>query len=212
MKHSFVLIARWKRRDRDDMQFCDDGSKFVDDCDFALSAAAFAEVQSSFGVCHDVDRFATRANRRTERFFSRFWCRGAAGVDSFTHDWDAPVDGQRPMSWVHPPRAMACRALRHAQLCGARGTFVLPLDRREVWWPVVSAGAAWITEKDGAERRLTLRRARGLLCRGGAFGDDAAGSDGPPLPAGHRDLLVVNIDFRGHGSFAPALHLAAVAA
>ena len=127
------------------------------------------------------------------------------------HDWDAPVNGLRPMNWVHPPRAMACRALRHAQLCGAQGTFLLPLDRRKVWWLLVVAGAAWVTDHDGVERRLKLRRGRGrgLLCRGGAFDGDAACTDGARAPSSFCDLLAVNVDFRGHSSVANVLSLGA---
>ena len=97
------------------MQFCDDGSKLPgDDCDFALARHIFLDIESKWHVRHSVDCFASRANRRCEKFFSSFSCRGTAAVDAFSEHWGrAPEGGSRPDCWLHPPRALVLQTIRH---------------------------------------------------------------------------------------------------
>ena len=204
MQHSFVLVPRWARRSVDFMQFCDTGSKLPDDdCDFALARHIFLDIQSKWHVRHSVDCFASRANRRCEKFFSRFSCRGTAAVDAFSEHWGrAPEGGSRPDCWLHPPRALVLQTIRHLQACGGRGTIVVPFDRRCVWWPLVLQRAPWVVRRDGKALWRRVRRGRGVLCRGGGFdADGGAGArplmDGRPLAPGHCDLLVIRLDFAG---------------
>ena len=132
-------------------------------------------------------------------FFAWFDCEGAAGVDAYAFDWSKDPTGasaERPRCWVHPPRAQVARALRHMQRCGARGVVLVPLDRSELWWPLVAQGCRGAVSTGGVEHRCAFRRRRGLLW-----------SDGRPRPAGYRDLLAVRLDFAGCSIKAPARRL-----
>ena len=100
-------------------------------------------------------------------------------------DWNAHAKGERrPDNWLHPPRGMVGRVLRHMEVCGARGTVVVPLNTREIWWPLVAAGAHGAVWRDGAPMRMKLHRRRGLLWK-----------QGRKMAPGYRDLLVVRLDF-----------------
>ena len=77
--------------------------------------------------------------------------------------------------------------------CKARGVVLVPLDRSELWWPLVARGSKGAVVVDGVERRCAFRRRRGLLW-----------SDGRPCRAGYRDLLAVQLDFAVSGGRAPA--------
>jgi site-specific DNA-cytosine methylase len=184
MRHSLVLVPRWRRRCTFDLQLCDDLGK-LDDCDYQLAPRLFSELQKRWRVCHTVDCFASSTNKLTEKFFSKFWCQGTAGVDAFARSWRGED------CWLHPPRCLVGLVVRQLMTSRARGTVLVPLDRSEVWWPLVAAGSRGaVRAPDGVpgesgELRWTLRRRRGLLRSGGAA-----------LPPGFRDLVAVRLDFR----------------
>jgi len=205
MKHSFVLVPRWRVRSGRIPQFCDDGSKFSDSCDFALSRYWFSRIQSEWDLSYSCDCFSSRSNCRVSRFFSRFHCRDSAGVEAFSMDWNAVVDRHRPNNWIHPPRALANRAIRHLQTCRGRGTLVLPFDRRCQWWPLLLPSSPWVQRCGDVPMRRRLRRADGLLVRGGRFGGAAPLTDGLRLKRGSRDILVVHVDFSGYNFLNTAL-------
>ena len=60
---------------------------------------------------------------------------------------------------------------------------MVPLDRSELWWPLVAPGCRGAVTVGGVERRCAFRRRRGLLWSGGR-----------PLKAGYRDLLAVQLE------------------
>ena len=196
MRNSFVLVPRWRRRNTDDMQQMDTGTK-MDSCDFQLEPRVFAALEAKWKISHAVDCFATKANTLTADFYSRFYCRGSSGVDALAYDWARavgtawkpgrqPVAQSRPWCWVHPPRAMIGQTLRHMQRCGAKATVLVPLDRSEVWWPLVAAGSRGTVTSGGRPRRRRIfRRRTGLLNKSGA-----------PMAPGFRDLIAVQVDFR----------------
>ena len=206
LRNSFVLVPRWRRRSCDDLQQMDDGSK-LDSCDYQLAPAVFAELETEWDISHGLDCFATKANALKDAFYSRFHCRGSAGVDAMAFDWAKPVGTRwtaaagastmcattvarrdtRNWCWAHPPRAMVGQAVRHMQRCGARGTVLVPLDRKAIWWPLVAPGSRGTVAEDGEPRpRRVFRRRRGLLWRRGV-----------PSPPGFRDLVAVQLDFAG---------------
>jgi hypothetical protein len=185
LKHSVVLVPRWKRRSTQLAQLCDDIGK-IDDCDYSLDAREFEWLAGAWGR-PSLDCFASEANAVVDAFFAWFDCKGCAGVDALAHDWSRDPRGRssaRPRCWIHPPRAKVAVALRHMQRCGARGVVLVPLDRSELWWPLVAPGCRGAVTVGGVERRCAFRRRRGLLWSGGR-----------PLKAGYRDLLAVQLDF-----------------
>jgi hypothetical protein len=142
VRHSFTLVPRWKRRNRKDLVLCNSGSKLPDDCDYGLDRDVFAGIERELRVRHTRDCFASESNALTPVFVSKYHCVGSLDVDAMALDWNARAKGERrPDNWLHPPRGMVGRVLRHMKVCGARGTVVVPLNTRDIWWPLVAAGA-----------------------------------------------------------------------
>ena len=65
------------------------------------------------------------------RFHSRFLCPGTEAVDTFTANWEGEL------CWLVPPLYLVSRALRHAELCKAKGTLAVPLWKSAVYWPLL---------------------------------------------------------------------------
>ena len=185
MRHSLVLHCRWRRRDRATMSRADDGSKFPDTCDYQLDPRQLRRIERALNVTHTCDVFAATSNALLPRFFSRHGCPGAAAVDAFAQDL-----GLEAECWMHPPRARIGQAIQHLRNCGGSGTILVPLNTREVWWPLVGEGARGTSR--GA--RVRIHRADGILRRAGAV----------PLRRGRFDLIAVRLDFRGHRQRAQA--------
>ena len=183
LANSMIVHYRWKRRDTADLQLCDDGSK-MDTCDFQLDEQELLRLESDWMIKHTVDGFATAANALKERFFSQMHCLTTAGVDFFFQD----LDGEDV--WAHPPRHRIAETVRRLQICGAVGTILVPMDRTQLWWPLVAPGARGTVMSGGQtgkrrHLRRVYKRRRGLLRRKGRM-----------LPKGYRDLLAVRLDFR----------------
>jgi len=173
------VLPRWLRRCH--LQEEDDGSKFTDLSDYRLGDEAFHEVQRELGSPeYTHDRFSSDVNRRAGAHFnSRFHCPGSDGVDAFTQDWGLGTD-----NWVHPPWSLVGRAVRHLRKCRGKGTFLVPWDTRQPWWPLVAPGSAGTVFRAGKPLRVGLQPRDGLLTTCG----------GVDVPA-QRPLLAIRLDF-----------------
>ena len=173
MKNSWVLLPRWQRRSSRDLQLSDDIGK-VDDCDFQLAPEVFQELEEEWDIHHDVDCFASTANALVPRFYARYHCKGAAAVDAFSTHWAkawaglrAKEEDRRPKTWLHPPRCKIAETVRHLQQCRGRGTVLVPLDRSEMWWPLVAPGARGSVREGSTWKRRLFKKKPGLLHEGG---------------------------------------------
>ena len=90
----------------------------------------FAELDKVWGP-HTVDRFADFHNCQLPRFNSRCWNPGSEAVDAFTVNWEMENN------WWCPPISLITRVIRHAQVCKARGTLVVPLWQSAHFWPLI---------------------------------------------------------------------------
>ena len=77
---------------------------------------------------HTVDRVSSHYNAQVHRFNSHFACPGTEAVDAFTVHW-----GGENNWWCSPPILV----LRHAKLCGAFGTLVVPCWESAPYWPLL---------------------------------------------------------------------------
>ena len=59
-------------------------------------------------------------NTKIERFFSRFWNPGTAGVDAFFQSW------QNENCLLVPPVTLVCETLKHMDRGSAVGTLINP--------------------------------------------------------------------------------------
>lgn len=102
-------------------------SRIVDYDDWSLNPAVFSHLESMWGP-HTIDRFASFQNYQLPRFNRN---PGSEAVDAFTVNW------QGENNWWCPPIALIPRVLRHAQVCAARGTLVVPMWHSAPFWPLL---------------------------------------------------------------------------
>ena len=63
--------------------------------------------------------------------YSRFWCPGLSAIDAFTANW------ADDMNWWVPPFNLVGRILRHAEICHAVGSLVVPAWKSASFWPLL---------------------------------------------------------------------------
>jgi hypothetical protein len=182
MKYSLIMHFRWLPRDSAVLQFHDDGSKMLEECDYALNMQDYHAIEAEFDVSHTIDRFATHVNRRCSAFNSRWYSAGMTGTpDTFTQDWGAPHD-----NWLHPPHSLVGQTVDHLRFCRGVGTILVPWDHYRTFWPLVAPYArGWVKGKNGFPMRKELHRRHGLLLRQATV----------PLRKGPHHLLAIRLDF-----------------
>ena len=67
------------------INYADSFSRVIDFDDWSVSTDFVAYISSLFGP-FIVDRFASPDSAKWARFYSKFWCAGAEGVDAFSVD------------------------------------------------------------------------------------------------------------------------------
>ena len=105
-------------------------SRIIDCDDWLLNPTVFAELDAAWGP-HAIDRFASYQNHQTPRFNSRCWNPGSEAVDAFTVNWVGENN------WWCPPVGLVPRVIRHAQVCAAKGTLVVPCWPSAPFWPLL---------------------------------------------------------------------------
>lgn len=105
-------------------------SKIVDHDDWYLNPLVFADLDRAWGP-HTVDRFADCDNCQLHWFYSRCWNPGTEAVDAFTVNWSGKNN------WWCPRIALMPRVLRHAQVCRAVGTLLVPYWPSSPFWPML---------------------------------------------------------------------------
>ena len=128
MNFSLKLDVEWIPRG--DNERADHISRIIDVDDWKIDPALFAYLDALWGP-HSVDCFAAHYNSQIPRFFSHFWNPGAEAVDAFTASWQGEV------CWWVPPLHLVARVIRHAQVCSAVGTLVIPAWKSAPFWPLV---------------------------------------------------------------------------
>ena len=114
-------------------------SRIIEYDDWQLNPIMFAELDALWGP-HTVDRFASFNNCQLPRFNSRSWNPGSEAVDAFTVHWAGENN------WWCPPIALIPRVIRHAQVCGAEGTLVVPCWPSAPFWPMLCPAGSQFAE------------------------------------------------------------------
>ncbi len=112
----------------------DELSKMTDKDDWQLHSKWFRVCDQRWGP-HNVDRFASDLNALFPRFFSRFYCPGCEGIDSFGAHWGHEGDN----NWINPPFGLIGRVLRKLRADRARATVVIHVWPSRPWWHLVAA-------------------------------------------------------------------------
>ena len=111
-------------------EYADSLSRVIDFDDWSVSTDFFAYISSLFGP-FTVDRFACPDSAKCARFYSKFWCPGAEGVDAFSVDWAGENN------WLVPPIYLISRTIFHLEVCGVRGVLDIPKWLSAAFWPTV---------------------------------------------------------------------------
>ncbi len=126
--NSIYLEVQWIRREYN--QEADQVSRLVDTDDWGLSVEFFQLLAQHWGL-PSIDRFANASNAQLCRFNSRFWEPGSEAIDAFSEDWNPDFN------WLTPPPCLVIRAIRHLQLCQAKGILIVPRWPSYPFWPIL---------------------------------------------------------------------------
>jgi len=126
-------------------EWADRLSRENDSTDWTLKLAAFRKLADAYGP-YTVDLFASADNARCSRFYSRWLCPGAIGVNALAFDWT----GEN--AWANPPFHLVGAVVNRVLTTGAAVTLVVPKWPAQPWWRRAVTGChSWHTlpEADG---------------------------------------------------------------
>jgi hypothetical protein len=92
MQHDIMLAFSWHPREDEYQQAADHWSKITDNSQWALNEGVFTRCIANDPLVVvlggiTLDLFGDHTNAKAERFYSRHWCPGTLGVDSFLFPW-----------------------------------------------------------------------------------------------------------------------------
>lgn len=102
------------------------------DTEWELSPSYFNQIEKRFGN-FSVDLFATRLNKKCNRFYSRFPDPEAEAVDAFTKSW------RNENFYAFPPFALILRTLRKIINDKTVGVLIVPLWSTQPWYPLFTS-------------------------------------------------------------------------
>jgi hypothetical protein len=117
----------WVSRDNPFLLKADAISKGIDTDNWEITGDDVAHLSALFGP-FTVDLFATRQNAKCERFYSRSWEEGSAGVDAFAWDWAGEC------IYAAPPVTLVLRLIRKAAASACSGVLIIPLWKNAKFW------------------------------------------------------------------------------
>lgn len=102
------------------------------DTEWELSPLIFEQIEKRF-ESFSIDLFATRLNRKCNKFYSRFPDPEAESVDAFTRSW------KNKFFYAFPPFALILRTLRKIINDKAVGVLIVPLWPTQPWYPLFTS-------------------------------------------------------------------------
>jgi len=102
-------------------------SRENDSTDWTLSPAAFATLSEAHGP-YTVDLFASAQNTRCTRFYSRWRCPGALGINALSFDWT------NENAWANPPFHLIGAVVNHILKTDSTATLIAPEWPVQPWW------------------------------------------------------------------------------
>ncbi|MCP3668061.1 MAG: hypothetical protein GY696_37160 [Gammaproteobacteria bacterium] len=115
---------------RDENVLADALSRISDFDDWGILPSLFLQICAKFGEC-SCDCFADHNNHKLQKFYSRFFVPGTAGVDAFCQDWS------QDFCWLVPPIPLIGKAVFHLLSCRAAGILVVPKWPSAAFWPLL---------------------------------------------------------------------------
>lgn len=128
LENNIELSIQWIPREMNAQ--ADFISKIKDCDDWQITREFFQELDAVWGP-HTLDCFASFYNTKVERFFSRFWNPGCAGVDAFFQQWT----GENCL--VVPPVNIIPQVLSYMESQKCIGTLIVPCWPSASFWPLL---------------------------------------------------------------------------
>ena len=141
MAHGFMLSLKWVPSASN--AIADAISRPSRESIIRLKPHVFQKLWDHFGP-FDVDLMACNSSAqrvpgtpKVLPFFSRYDCKGSAGIDAFANDVSiVPGTGRSAFSYCFPPPVMAGHLVQHLKECEAHAVVVLP-GTHAYWFPLV---------------------------------------------------------------------------
>ena len=129
---SITLHVLHLTREDPRIQAADLGSRTFDKDDWGIDDASFSVLQSRFLPSgFSLDPFASPANARCSRYFSRYAFPGSLATDAFSVDWSGEC------LFVSPPIGKLISAWKKiSSTSDIKGVIVLPVWKSATFWPV----------------------------------------------------------------------------
>jgi hypothetical protein len=136
-------------------------SKTIDSDDWSVSQNIYNYLDNLYGK-FTIDLFASNLSHKTDRFYAKYWCTGATGVDAFAYNW------KNETCWMVPPPNLIPKILSHCKRCKATGILVIPKWTSAFYWPILHNGTSWIR---GITQVLEYKNPKNFFKRG-PFGNE----------------------------------------
>lgn len=128
--HSIKLTVTWIPREyNSDADFF---SKLGDCDDWKVSDEVFQHFEAKWGP-FSIDLFANHKNKRSERFYSKFFVPETSGVDAFRFSWE------NEKAWAVPPFSLVPQFLAHFHAHGKEAVLVVPHWPSASFWPLFAS-------------------------------------------------------------------------
>lgn len=128
LSNNILLDDEWIPRDLN--SHADYLRKFFDFDDWGIFQNIFNYFNLLWGS-FTCDRFADSRNKKVSFFNSKYFTPETSGVNAFAYDWSGYNN------WLVPPINLVSKCIKHMQLCGAKGTLVVPKWKSAMFWPML---------------------------------------------------------------------------
>lgn len=127
--HHIDLEVEWIPRTENEK--ADYLSKIIDPEDWGIKNAYFHAVSAHWGINFTIDSFANSVNKKTPRFYSKFYNPDSPGVDAFAFEWYGEF------CWLALPISLVGRALQQVLASRCLAVLVVPVWSSSVFWPLL---------------------------------------------------------------------------
>jgi hypothetical protein len=100
LKLDFDIVARWVPRKN--LKEADELSRRPDASDWGINPSLFNQICTWFQVAPAIDLFASSSHHVVDKYLTRFYTPGCAGVHALKLNWSQVV-GPQEIAWIFPP-------------------------------------------------------------------------------------------------------------
>ena len=105
-------------------------SKSSDTDSWTTRPRFFEKIQTLTSLKFTLDCFSNEENAKCKKFFSKHFCPGTAGVDSFAQSWEGET------TWSCPPPKLLVQTFCHMKNCHVKGVVIMPEWKSLPVWPL----------------------------------------------------------------------------